>query len=109
MSRIIFILLILIVSVSCSTQRQLRKAFVGKPVSKIEANFGQPKTVIEKEGEKLYIFEKTEELQSTEIGQGQLTLDPIITPKVTKTEMYYFTVKNGTVTKARLEEDYKRK
>jgi len=50
MNKVVYILLILIVSVSCSTQRQLRKAFVGKPLSKIEANFGQPKTVIEKEG-----------------------------------------------------------
>ena len=109
MRKIAFLLLILIVSVSCSTQRQLRKAFVGKPVSKMETNFGQPKTVIEKEGEKLYIFEKTEKLASTEIGQGQLTLDPIITPKVTKTERYYFTVKNGTIIKARFEEDYERR
>ena len=109
MKKVVYFLLILFISVSCGTQRQLRKAFVGKPVSKIEANFGQPKTVIEKENEKLYIFEKTEELESTEIGQGQLTLDPIITPKVIKTERYYFTVKKGTIIKARFEEDYKRK
>ena len=109
MKKIVFIILIFIVSVSCSTQRQLNKAFVGKPVSKIEAQFGDPKTVIEKEDEKIYIIEKTEELKSTEIGQGQLTLDPIVTPKVLKTERYYFTVKNGTVTKARFEENYERK
>ena len=109
MNKTAIIILLFIISVSCGTQRQLRKAFVGKPVSKIEAQFGNPKTVIEKEGVKLYIFEKTEELKSTEIGQGQLTLDPIFTPKVIKTERYYFTVKNGTVTKARFEEDYERK
>ena len=108
MKKIVYILLILIVSVSCGTQRQLRKAFVGEPVAKMEANFGQPTTVIEQKGEKIYIFEKTEKLESTEIGQGQLTLDPIITPKVTKTERYYFTVKNGTIVKARFEEEYER-
>lgn len=108
MKRIALVLLI-ISSISCSTQRQLRKAYVGEPFSKVEMKFDQPKTVIEQEGEKLYIFEKTEELASTEIGQGQLTLDPIITPKVIKTERYYFTVKNGTVIKARFEEDYERK
>ena len=109
MNKTAIIILIFIVSVSCSSQRQLRRAYVGKPFSKIEANFDAPKTVIEKEGEKLYIFEKTKELASTEIGQGQLTLDPIITPKVTKTERYYFTIKNGTIIKARFEEDYERK
>ena len=108
MKKIVYILLILIVSVSCGTQRQLRKAFVGEPVAKMEANFGQPTTVIEQKGEKIYIFEKTEKLESTEIGQGQLTLDPIITPKVTKTERYYFTVKNGTIIKTRFEEEYER-
>ena len=108
MKKIVFILLLFIVSVSCGTQRQLRKAFVGEPVAKMEASFGQPTTVIEQEGEQIYIFEKTEKLRSTEIGQGQLTLDPIITPKVTKTERYYFTVKNGTIVKTRFEEEYER-
>jgi len=109
MKKIFFITLLFIVSVSCGTQRQLRKAFVGEPIAKLEDKFGQPTTVIDQEGEQIYIFEKTEELKSTEIGQGQLTLDPIITPKVTKTERYYFTVKSGTITEARFEENYERK
>lgn len=108
MKKIVFIILLFIVSVSCGTQRQLRKAFVDKPVSAAEKTFGEPTTIIETEGEKIYIFEKTEKLESTEIGQGHLTLDPIITPKVTKTERFLFTVKNGTIVKTRFEEEYER-
>ena len=103
-----FIIIGFLVLISCSTQRQLRKAYVGKPVTILEKNFGEPKTIIDKKAEKIYIFEKTEELKSTEIGQGKLTLDPIITPKVTKTERYYFTVKNGNIVKTRFEEEYER-
>ena len=108
MYKVVLVLLILFLLTSCGIQRQLQKAFVGEPVSAFGEEFGAPKTVIEKEQEKIYVFEKEKKLNSTEIDQGKLTLDPMVTPKVLKTERYIFTVKNGEVVKARYEEEYER-
>jgi hypothetical protein len=108
MFKTIFIFLILFVLVSCGTQQQLKKSFTGKPLSVLEPRFGQPLTIIKTAGDSVYIFEKTEELRGTEINQGRMTLDPIVTPKVNKTERFYFTVKNGLIIKTRFEEEYER-
>jgi hypothetical protein len=108
MFKTIFIFLILFVLVSCGTQRQLKKSFTGKPSSILEPRFGQPVSIIETAGDSVYIFEQKEELRSTEINQGRLALDPIVTPKVKKTERFYFTVKNGIIVKSRFEEEYER-
>lgn len=102
------ILLIFIGLISCGTQQQLKKSYTGKPVSSLKPRFGQPVTIIETAGDSVYIFENTEELRSTEISQGRLTLDPIVTPKVNKTERFYFTVKNGLIVKTKFEEEYER-
>lgn len=107
MNRIAIILLFL-TFLSCSLQQQLQKAYVGKTQPFLEEKFGKPKTILEHENEKVFIYEKTEELRSTEIKQGKLTLDPIVTPMVKKTERYYFTIKEGKVVKAKLEEEYER-
>lgn len=104
----VFFLLTVIFLFSCGTQKQLQKAFVGKPVSELKKKFGEPKTILDNDEEMVYVFEIIEELESTEISQGKLTLDPIITPKVTKTERYYFTVKDGKVVGTKFEEDYER-
>jgi hypothetical protein len=108
MYKLIYIVLIFIFTVSCGTQRQLKKSYEGQPVAILKETFGAPKTIIEKEGEKIYIFEKKEELRSTEIKQGKFTLDPIITPKATKTEHFFFTVTEGVITGTRIEEEYER-
>ena len=108
MYKTLLILLILILSVSCGTQRQLKRSFTGKPVSVLEFQFEKPVTIIETAGDSVYIFENTEELRSTEISQGKLSLDPIMTPPVNKTERYNFTVKNGIIVKTRFEEEYER-
>lgn len=108
MYKAVFVSLFLFLLISCGTQRQLQKAFVGKPVSALNEEFGTPETVIDKEQEKIYIFEKEKKLKSTEIDQGKLTLDPIVTPRVLKTERYIFTVKSGEVVKARYQEEYER-
>lgn len=102
------IIILLLTIVSCGSQRQLQKAFIGKTQPFLEEKFGAPKTILEHENEKIFVFEKTEELRSTEIKQGKLTLDPIVTPMVKKTERYYFTIKEGKVIKAKLEEEYER-
>jgi len=108
MDKTLFLAILLLITISCGTQRQLQKAFVGKRVTEVAEKFGAPISVIDKDDEKIYIFEKEEELRRTEIDQGKLTLDPIVTPKVVKTNRYYFTVKEGVVTKARMEEEYER-
>lgn len=108
MFKTIYLLLIFFLLVSCGTQQQLKKSFNGKPSSVLEPRFGKPVTIIETAGDSVYIFEKTEALRSAEISQGKMTLDPILTPKVNKTERFYFTVKNGLIIKTRFEEEYER-
>ena len=107
MKQVLFLIIILF-AVSCGVQKQLQKSYVGKPLSIVEEEFGKPKAVLEQNDDKVYVYEKTEELKSTEISQGKLTLDPMISPMVKKTERYYFTVKDGKIIKVKLEEEYER-
>ena len=108
MHKYIFILLLPLLTLSCGTGRQLSRAFDGKPESILEGRFGKPVSVIEQPEGKIYVFENKEELNSTEINQGKLALDPIITPRVHKTERYYFTVRDGIIVKSKFEEEYHR-
>ncbi|MFA5534860.1 MAG: hypothetical protein WDA19_10225 [Mariniphaga sp.] len=108
MHKTIIMLLLVLLFVSCGTQKQLQRSYTGKPVSALAGRFGNPVTVIELPGDSVYIYEETEELRSTEISQGRLALDPIVTPHVIKTRRFYFTVKNGIIIKTRIEEEYKR-
>ena len=108
MLRHLYIFLILLMFASCGIQRKLNRRWSGKPVSELTGQFGEPVAITTSSGDSVYIFEQTERLHSTEIDQGKLTLDPIVTPKVTKTKRFYFNVKNGSVVKVRLEEEYSR-
>ena len=108
MYRTIFVLFVVVMILSCGTQRQIKRSYTGKPVTMLDSRFWSPVTVIESAGDSVYIYEKTEELRSTEISQGRLTLDPIVTPRVNKTERFYFTVRNGIIVKTRFEEEYER-
>ena len=105
--KLIFPVFLIAIS-SCGIQRQVNRSFAGKSVAVIEEQLGSPKEIRTGTGDTIYIFEKREKLRSTEISQGRVTLDPVITPKVHKTERFYFTVKNGVVVKTRLEEEYER-
>ena len=104
----IFFLLILILAVGCSTQKKLQRTYIGKPLSAFEKAYGKPVAVLERSEGKVYVFERSELLQGTEIGQAKLTLDPMVTPTVTKTEKYYVTVKNEVVTHVKQENEYER-
>lgn len=106
-NRLIFIFIVFIV-ISCTSARQVHKLYLGKPLPEIEAKLGAPVTIIEKNDSKIYVFEELKELKSTEISQGKLTLDPIVTPPVKKTRRYFLTVKDNIVVKTRLEEEYNR-
>lgn len=104
----IFIALFLFFFVACGTQRRLQRSYIGKSISQVEKDFGKAQTILERNDGTVYIFEKTEELKSTEISQAKLTLDPMVTPRVTKTARYYVTVKNGKVVKIEQENEYER-
>ncbi len=104
----IFILAIIILIVSCSPLRSLQKTYVGKPQSVLSAKFGNPKTVFDHKNEKIYVYEIVKELKSTQINQGKLTMDPMVSPVVVKTERYYFTVKDEKIIKVQVEDEYQR-
>ncbi len=101
-------LVLFLILVACGTQKQLGKSFNGKPVSVAEEQFGQPVSVIENQVDSIYVFERKEKLSSTEISQGRMTLDPMVSPVVQKTERFYFTVRNGRIAESRFEEEYER-
>ena len=107
MYRILFIFVLTILA-SCSVQRSLQKSYVGKPPSVLSEKFGYPKTVLDNGNEKVYVYEITKDLKSTEISQAKLTLDPMISPGVQKTVLYYFTVKDEIITNVKIEEEYNR-
>ncbi len=104
----IFIVIFLFLMLACGTQKKLQRSYVGKPITQFEQDFGKAVTVIERTEGEVYIFEQTEELSSTEISQAKLTLDPMVTPNVTKTERYYVTVKDGKIVKIEQENEYER-
>lgn len=106
--RTLFLIVVIVIIGSCSSQRNLQKIYVGKPLSSIESRLGKPKTVFNKESGDIYIFEKVEMLKSTEISQHKLTLDPMVTPQVKKTLRYEVTVVDETVKKVEVEELYER-
>nr|WP_319997427.1 hypothetical protein [uncultured Draconibacterium sp.] len=104
--RTLLFIVAVVTMVSCSSQRNLQKTYVGKPISSLESELGKPQTVFEKESGNIYIFEKVKFLKGTEISQHKLTLDPIITPKVKKTTRYKVTAVDGTIKKVETEELY---
>ena len=107
MYRLLFVIFLLAMF-ACSPQKKLQRSYIGLPITKFESEFGAPKTVLEKTEGKVYVFEKVESLKSTEIHQAKLTLDPMVTPKATKTERYFVTVDNGLITAIKLENEYER-
>jgi len=104
----IFIIMLIFIAVSCSHQRNLRKAYVGKPVAVLSEKYGYPKVILDQKNEKVYVYEIVKELESATINQGKLSLDPIVSPSVQKTERYYFTVKEEKIIKVKFEEEYNR-
>ena len=107
MYRLIFIALLFFVS-GCSSHHKLHRTYVGNPQEMLERKFGYPKTILDQGDEKVYVYEIIKDLKSTEINQGRLSLDPIISPMVQKTERYYFYVKDSIITDVKLDEEYDR-
>ncbi len=106
--RRLYIIISLVLLVGCGQQRQLQRTYIGQPQKMLEQKFGYPKTILTTDEGEVYVYEVSKKLKSTEIGQGKLTLDPIVSPGVQKTERYYFTVNAGKITSVRLEEEYEK-
>ncbi|MCK5729431.1 MAG: hypothetical protein KAH68_00065 [Draconibacterium sp.] len=107
MQRVVLLLMVFFFF-SCGTQKKLQKSYVGQPSFVLIENFGNPKVILDRENAKIYVFEKILLLKSTEISQGKLTLDPMVSPMVQKTELFYFTIKDNIITEVKVEEEYKR-
>lgn len=108
MTRSILILFVMVLAISCGTQQRINRSYKGIPVAILQEDLGIPSKIFVNQNDSVFVYEKTEELRSTEISQGKLTLDPIFTPSVIKTSRIYFTIKNGIVTNVRSEEEYER-
>ncbi len=91
----------------CSSYSHIKK-LKGENAARIIEEFGKPDMVIPRKTDSLYIYLKETELRSTEISQGKLTLDPMVSPGVTKTERYTFTISNGIVTNVNRIIEYER-
>jgi ribonucleotide reductase beta subunit family protein with ferritin-like domain len=107
MYRLIFIVFLALLF-GCSSQHKLQNTYVGKRQKMLESKFGYPKTILDQGDEKVYVYEIIKDLKSTEINQGRLSLDPMISPMVQKTERYYFYVKDSIITNVKLDEEYDR-
>ena len=107
MYRLLFFVLIFL-AVSCGSQHRVQRAYIGKPQKSLESKFGYPKTILDQGAGKVYVYEIIKDLKSAEINQGRLSLDPMISPMVQKTEQYYFYVKDSVITNVKLEEEHER-
>ena len=43
---------------SCGTQNQLKRAWMSQPEAKLRESFGTPSSVIDRDNDKIFIFEK---------------------------------------------------
>lgn len=109
MKAIIVVLIFITFVSSCSIEKKIKRQYTGKPEKFLIENFDKPVRVVETNGKKVYLYEKKKDLKSTEISQGKLALDPMVTPRTKKTERYWFTVSDSTITNVIYEEVYERK
>jgi hypothetical protein len=104
----ILVLIIALFVFACSPQKKIQKTYIGQPISVLEKELGKALTVFNKNDGKEYIFETVKALKSAEISQHKLTLDPMVSPKATKTERYTVKVVDGVITKIDFDEEYER-
>lgn len=108
MGKYIVLFLFIVAIAGCGVQGRINK-LEGHSVSFLLEELGQPNTIVPRTSDSLYIYEIKKDLRSTEINKAALTLDPMITPKVEKTDKYMFTIKNGIVLDSKHEIEYERK
>jgi len=104
----ILFLTILLGFMGCGPMRKLNK-YRGQEIKSVIDDLGEPASVIPLSEGKIYIWEKSTTLKSTEIAKGQMTLDPMISPAVIKTEKTVFTTMDGKVVAVKKETEYTRK
>jgi hypothetical protein len=102
------LLILVFLLTNCSFQNKLEKKYLGQPEKILFENFSKPVKVVDAKGKKVYVFEETKDLKSAEISQGKLALDPMVTPKVKKTDRYWFTVSDRVIVKIMHEKEYER-
>ena len=111
MNRFLTILILFLLTVSCSIQSKLSRDFKGETIEVVKDHFPNlpySKTPLDNEHTK-FVFTKEERLAGTTISQGQTSLDPINSPSVIKMEYYIFIVdKQNVIINTKYEKDYKR-
>lgn len=105
----LFIVLLAVFAFACGPEKSLQKKYVGENVSAMEMEFGKPTAVFNNGNSYTYMFEKVTDLKSTEISQHKITLDPMVSPEVIKTQNCTVTVVDGIIKKIVLDEEYERK
>ncbi len=108
MAKYIYFILLVVLIAGCGVQSRINK-MKGHTVSSMLQELGKPTTIIPRASDSVYVYEIKKELASTEINKGALTLDPMVTPTVEKTDKYIFVVKSGYVVETRHEKTYIRK
>ena len=93
---------------SCTPQSKINK-LKGHSLTFMLNELGKPDKILPGKSDTTYIYEKKKILRSTEINKAVLTLDPMVTPMVHKTDTYSFTIKDGFVVDAKHEIKYDKK
>jgi hypothetical protein len=85
---------------SCSPQAKLSKKYDGQGREKLLQTMGEPQQVVKmKNGNQLFVYRKETAVRETEIGTGDFTLDPRISPGFLKIEEYRFEVDSTGIIK----------
>ena len=106
--KIRIILIFLVLAAGCSTLSKLKR-YEGKPIQSVIDTMGKPSAIAAFSGDSLFIYKNEKLLQGAEINKGQTTLDPMVTPSVTKSETLIFRVKGGVVINVKKEIEYNRR
>ena len=109
MNRILTLVILVFLTVSCSMQAKLNRDFKGEQLNVVEKTFTDlPSSKIPlRNGNSKIIFTKESFLGATTINQGEATMDPIKSPPVKKTEQFIFIVdQNGMVLSTEYETNY---
>ncbi len=109
-SQTLFLILVIVFSVSCSIQSKLNRTYIGKNESFVISKMGEP-TRIEKltGGDKIDVYEKTADLKPVPINTGGFRYDPLESPPSTKIERYWFKISSkGLVENVKYEVSYQR-
>lgn len=107
----LIILFILLITVSCGIQSQLKRSYQGRNIEYLTESFKTLPSVKTPLKNGLYrlTFTKKARLTSTPINQGTGSLDPLSSPAALKTEYYIFIInRDDIVISTEYEKEYKK-